>query len=310
MPEFNEGQKLAGCYVLRRRVEAAGEVIWLALDEVLGKDVSLHFLPAAVRADSRAMNELRQEIKKHRQLIHPNILRVYDFIEENEWAAISMDSFDGESLAAKLRARNGGVFEPSEIKPWVPQLCQTLEDAHRIQTGAPRAFSRKHLPERRRQTASRQFWHQPGPQRSAGAERRHRREGARSRGDEPAAARRRRPSPSDDVYALGILLHELLTGEHPFGAGDLVPQIRKTTPGTLSARRSELKKGSEALPGSWDKTVASCLEKTPEARPKSMTEVVSRLGGDKGSVEAVVIRLHLQLRPSLRLRHRASPFHQ
>ena len=130
---FEVGQKLAGIYILRDQISdrAEGE-IWLAHDEVLGKDVSLHFIPEALRGDARAMGEIRQEIKRNRQLIHPGILRVYDLVEEPEWSAISMDWFEGESLATALKNKAGGFFEPAEIKPWLQQVCHTLDDIHKI----------------------------------------------------------------------------------------------------------------------------------------------------------------------------------
>ena len=62
---FAEGQQLAGCYALLRNMTVGqGPQVWLANDDVLGKDVTLHFLPAAVTKDSAALQELRQEIKR------------------------------------------------------------------------------------------------------------------------------------------------------------------------------------------------------------------------------------------------------
>src|ERR1700734_3688296 len=80
----------------------------------------------------KALGDVRLEIKRTRQLIHPNILRVYDFIEEPEWAAVSMDSFEGESLASVIEKRSSKIFSPKEIEPWITQLCQTLDEAHKI----------------------------------------------------------------------------------------------------------------------------------------------------------------------------------
>jgi len=96
---FAEGTKIGGCYVLRRNLSKPdANPVWVATDEVLGKDVTLHFVPGPVASNARAMAELRQEVKRNRQLIHPNILRVYDFVEDGSLAAISMDEFEGESL--------------------------------------------------------------------------------------------------------------------------------------------------------------------------------------------------------------------
>jgi serine/threonine protein kinase len=283
MPDFHEGQKLAGCYVLRRKVEAAGDLIWLAYDEALGKDVSLHFLPPAVRNDGRAMDELRQAIKRNRQLIHPNILRVYDFIEEAGWAAISMDWFEGESLAT-LRQKNASeVFEPSMLKPWVAQLCQTLEDAHKIQL-IHRAVSPATI---FLVQQSRVLVANFGISRIVNeALARVRQPGTPEPGlaaMSPQQLDGERPTPADDIYALGILFHELLAGSPPFTAGELVPQIRKTVPALLSARRSELKKGEEGIPSSWDKSNRGVPRKIARAE----TEDDERSGLTVGSRQAL-----------------------
>jgi serine/threonine protein kinase len=87
----------------------AGE-LWQANDDVLGRDISLQFIPDKIREDAKAVADVRQEIKRNRQLIHPNILRVYDFIEEPDWAAVSMDAFEGESLASLMEKRSSRVF--------------------------------------------------------------------------------------------------------------------------------------------------------------------------------------------------------
>ena len=130
---LKEGQRLAGCYLLQRRVVGTGNrVVWLANDEVLGKDVSLHFVPSPLRADAEALVLLRHEVKRNRQLIHPSILRVFDFVEEDDWAAVSMDAFQGQTLAERQRARPNGLFEVADIRSWLTSLCQTLDEAHRI----------------------------------------------------------------------------------------------------------------------------------------------------------------------------------
>ena len=79
---FKAGDKLSGCYLLKELVPSQGFcTVWLAHDEELSKDIALHFVPDSVAADARAMTELKQETKRNRQLIHPRIVRVHDFVE-------------------------------------------------------------------------------------------------------------------------------------------------------------------------------------------------------------------------------------
>ncbi len=279
-PELNQGTKIGGCYVLREnRTKSGGSPIWLASDEVLGKDVTLHFVPAAVAADVRAMTELRQEVKRNRQLIHPNILRVYDFVEDGNYVAISMDTFEGESLQEVLAKK--GRLDPEDMKPWIAQLVETLADAHRIQL-----FHRDLSPGN--------IWLRPnggllvanfGVSRVIlnALERAGLRKGdeARLAYESPQQIDGNRPCASDDIYGLGVLMHQLLGGTPPFAGDDLMPQIRKTVPDPISVVRAAAG-AALPVPASWEKLISGCLEKTPEARPRSLTDVLTLLGQDSG----------------------------
>ena len=278
--KLSPGQKLAGVYVLRRQANGPGadSPIWLAHDEVLGKDVSLHFLPSSVRADNRAMNELRQEIKRNRQLIHPNILRVYDLIEEADWAAISMDSFEGESLAAILAQKGEGFFEPGELKPWIQQICVALEDVHKINL-VHRNISPPNLFVDRNGKVlianfgvSRTIEDALGRSRKAGEIDRH------LVYMSPQQLDGESPSKLDDIYSFGVTLYELLTGQVPFTSGELVSQIRKAVPESMMERRGKTgKKGGTILPP-WEKAIAACLAKNPAERPQTDLDLAGRLG--------------------------------
>ncbi len=275
-----EGTKIGGCYLLRRNLSKSDtSPVWVATDEVLGKEVTLHFVPAPVAANARAMAELRQEVKRNRQLIHPNILRVYDFVEDGSAAAISMDEFEGESLDDVLKRK--GRLDPADIKPWIAQLAETLADAHRIQL-----FHRDLSP-------SNLYLRPNGGLLVAnfGVSRvilnTLERAGI-AKGSEahlqflsPQQIDGERPGASDDIYGFGMLLHTLLSGTSPFVGEDMVVQIRKHVPPPISEVRAAA--GATApVPASWEKLICLCLEKTPEARPRSLTDVLTLLGQDSG----------------------------
>ena len=278
---LSEGKKIGGCYVLRQDLtRAGGSPVWLASDEVLGKDVTLHFVPSAVVADSHAMSELRQEVKRNRQLIHPNILRVYDLVEDGDCVAISMDRFEGESLAEALKRK--GHFDADELKPWVAQLAETLGDAHRIQL-----FHRDLAP-------CNLFVRPTGGLlvTNFGLSRvifnALERAGIVKGGDahiaylSPQQLDGERVGASDDIYGFGVLLNELLTGKPPFAGDDLVPQIRKTVPPPIAEVRTSAGI-SGPVPASWEKLAAACLAKSPEGRPRNLADVVTMLGQDLGT---------------------------
>ncbi len=281
------GQKLAGCYVLRsEKHTSASTSIWIAHDEVLGKDVSLHFIPRAVRADEKAMDELRHQIKRNRQLIHPNILRIYDFVEDSEWAAISTDAIQGESLAEMRRKKPGGFCEVADVKPWLAQLCQTLDDAHKIQL-VHGDVSPDHLfVEDGERLVAINFglgrcirdavW----------------RAGGATGGTPPVENLSpqlldgQTPSASDDIYATGVLLHELLAGRPPFTEPDISGKIRNSAPGKVVDCRAEMGKAGGPIPPHWEKAIAGCLEKSPDQRPKSLSDLSARLMLPKADADA------------------------
>jgi hypothetical protein len=86
-------------------------------------------------------------------------------------------------------------------------------------------------------------------------------------GDDPAA--------SDDIYAFGATLYELLTGKPPFHTGDVAWQIREAEPKPVNSRLATL--GLNPLPAEWEETIQACLAKESQNRPKSAAEVARRL---------------------------------
>lgn len=271
---FKEGQTLAGCYALIRRLgsKEGGPEIWLATDDVMGKDVTLHFLPAAVAKDAKALQDLRQEVKRARQLIHPQILRIYDLIEEPEWAAISMNAFEGESVAALQEKQPEKRFAPGAIEPWVYPLVQTVDDAHKIQF-----LHRDLVPQNIfLTTAGQVLVANFGIGRTI--------QDALARAGQVDEARRAFASPQalegqaatrgDDVYSLGAILYTLLAGTPPTAGGGV----------------SALDKLD--VPAAWKPAIAASLQKSAEARPQTAGEFLKRLkevGGAPASVTPVVV---------------------
>jgi hypothetical protein len=275
--DFKAGDKLAACYTLKEMLPPQGFcVVWLVHDEELNRDIELHFVPDSVVADTRAVAELKQECKRNRQLIHPRIVRVHDLIEEEKWAAISMDHVQGETLAALQKKHEKNAFNPAELSNGIGELCQTLEDAHRIDL-----FHRDLTPENLILGGTGLMVQKFGISRvilDSLARGGRQMEGGRDIAYiSPQQLDGERPSRGDDVYSMGATLYDLLTGAPPF-EGDLIPQIRKTVPQPVSERRGARGIGGEPVSKTWDDAIAACLAKTPEERPKTAAEAATRFG--------------------------------
>jgi serine/threonine protein kinase len=98
----------------------------------------------------------------------------------------------------------------------------------------------------------------------------------------PQQASGKRSSVSDDIYALGATLYDLLTGKPPYLTRHysvLLNQLLdpNTAPPRVAVRRRELRDVESPIPESWEEVIAACLSKDCDARPTSASEVAARL---------------------------------
>lgn len=256
-------------------------VVWLAKDERLGREVALKFAPEAVRYDDVAVDELKEETRKGLDLAHPNIVKIYDFLMDEENAAISMEFIDGENLGALRTRQPNKIFEPSQIAVWIGQLLDALDYAHRGAKVIHRDLKPANLMiDRAGNLRVTDF----GIARSISDAMTRATLGAgNSTGTlaymSPQQAEGRKPHVSDDLYALGSTLYELLTGKPPFYSGNIAARLHDEIPISLTERRAEFGiTNAEPIPLEWEQTILSMLEKAAENRPANAQVVRQRLG--------------------------------
>jgi serine/threonine-protein kinase len=229
-----------------------GEV-YRADDLLLGQPVALKFLLASARASLSELSRFRNEVSTGRQVSHPNVCRVYDIGEAEGLTYLSMEYVDGEDLASLLRRI--GKLPLDKAVEIGRQLCAGLAAAHdkgvvhrdlkpanimldgrgqvRI-TDFGIAGVAEHIRDIRSGTPA-----YMSPEQRAGKE----------------------VTPRSDIYALGMVLCELLTGKRP----PLEP---------VEAGATELDPAVERL-------IKRCLEPDPRMRPGSALSVSAALpGGD------------------------------
>ena len=196
MSELTKGTRLADRYTLERPLGRGGDAaIWLARDRLTRSLVALKIVPAsgAVR--------LREEWQTNLRLMHAHIVRVFEFHEDQGFALYSLQFIDGADIGAIA----GHALE--DILPPVGLLADALRYAHG-----------KGIVHRDVKASNVLLDHNGVPYLNdfgvAAAV------GSTSAGGTPVAespqARRGEPaSPADDIYALGVLLHELIAGVPP-----------------------------------------------------------------------------------------------
>ncbi len=128
-PSLSSGQVLGNRYRLRARLGVGGMgEVFHAFDLKLQVDVALKAVHPALLADGRALTALRQEVRAAREVVSPNVCRVFDLVEIDGRELVSMEYVDGTTLADVLRERSPlSLQEASEV---ASQLLAGLEAIH------------------------------------------------------------------------------------------------------------------------------------------------------------------------------------
>lgn len=125
------GQKLFGRYALVRILGRGGMgVVWLARDEHLDVEVALKLLPEMIAFDRGAIDDMKRETRRSRELSHRSVVKVYQFEFEGQVAAISMEYVDGQTLADAKVEQPGRCFNHTRIEPWLAEISDALDYAH------------------------------------------------------------------------------------------------------------------------------------------------------------------------------------
>lgn len=273
------GQRCFGRFVLERLLGRGGMgVVWLARDELLGEDVALKFLPETVRWDPAALAELKAETRRARQLSHPGIVRIHDFVEDASGAAIAMEFIPGRTLTEERLSRPRQVLDPIDIEPWFEALCAALDYAHREARVVHRDLKPSNI---MLTTDGRIKVTDFGVSRQMGDSVLRTSQLVSAGGTllymSPQQLLGEQAQVRDDIYGLGATLYELFTGKPPFNSGNVVAQIERRRPDRLTERRKQLGVDGEPLPERWERLVAACLAKEPEQRPATVAEVLALL---------------------------------
>ena len=274
------GSRVFDRYRLVRELGRGGfGVVWLARDEELEIDVALKFLPDLVARDEESIAELKKEIKRGLALNHTGIVRVHNFLRDEVTAAISMEYVGGPTLRTLRREQPGVCFDACEIWSWVRQLGEVLAYVHERVEMVHRDLKPGNL----MLTAAGELKVADFGIASSVSDSMTRISLAAPGSGTPAymspqQALGEPPAVTDDIYAVGATIYELLTGKPPFFRGDITMQVQGVTPPRMSERRRELGVESRsAIPEEWERVVADCLAKDATKRPPSMRALVKAL---------------------------------
>jgi eukaryotic-like serine/threonine-protein kinase len=267
-----------------------GEV-YRARDARLKREVAVKVLPALYSEDPERLRRFEQEAEAASALNHPNILSIYDIGTHDGAPYIVSELLEGETLRARLA---GGAFLPRRAIGHGLQIAQGLAAAHE------RGIVHRDLkPENIFVTADGRVkildfglakLTQPESQGTSQTNL-----PTATPGTEPGVVlgtlgymspeqvRGKSAGPRSDIFAFGAILYEMLSGRRAFHgetAADTISAILTKDPPDLSET-------NRRIPESLDRIVRHCLEKSPEARFHSASDVAFDLEAISGTSLAV-----------------------
>ncbi len=233
--------------------------VYLAHDEILDRDVALKVLRKQYADDEQFVKRFEREAKSAGSLSHPNIVAVHDLGETEDGAYyIVMECMRGGTL--KDRILKEGVLSPSEAIEVTMQIAQALKVAHRRGLIHRDIKPQNVLLSESGETKVADF----GIARAASSTTITRAGGMLGTPHyvSPEMAQGEPASPQSDLYSLGVVLYEMLTGELPYDAETPVGVVMKH----VSAPLRTPKEVVPDLPDGINAVCVRLLAKDPEER--------------------------------------------
>jgi hypothetical protein len=275
---FAPGTVLGGRYRIVGLLGRGGMgEVYRADDLTLEQGVALKFLPRALEGDALRLERLYGEVRMARQVSHPAVCRVWDVGEAEGQHFLSMEFVDGENLASLLRRI--GRLPQDKALDIARQVAAGLSAAHEKGVLHRDLKPANVMLDGQGKVRLTDFGLAGLAEELSGDDVRSGTPSYMS----PEQLQGREVTARSDIYALGLLIYELVTGRRAFEGKGLAELLRKH-------RDERPPEPSALVPGlepAVERTILACLEKDPKRRPPSALVVSAMLSG-RDPLEAAI----------------------
>jgi len=268
--ELTRGLVFAGRYEIIEELGAGGMGrVFRAFDKKMEEEVALKLIKPEIAADKRIVERFRNEIKIARKITHKNVCRMHDLNEDAQTLYLTMEYVRGEDLKSLIRRTKH--LAPGTAVSIVLQIAEGLAEAHKLgiihrdlkpqnimidkegnakimDFGIARSLQTQGLTGEKAIIGTPEYM---SPEQIEGKE----------------------TDPRSDIYSLGVILYEMLTGRVPF-EGDTPLSValkHKTEP------PEDPHKINPQIAKDLGLLVLRCLEKLKERRVQSAEELMAEL---------------------------------
>jgi serine/threonine protein kinase len=281
------GKTISHYKITKKLGEGGMGEVYLADDLKLERQVALKFLPQHLTADKDNVERFEREAKAAAALNHPNIVTIYEIAEEDDQTFIVMEYVDGDSLRTKI---DKGVSDLDEILNITNQICEGLSEAHKADIVHRDIKPENILVDNRgrvkildfglaklkgvskltKETSTLGTIHYMSPEQLQGKEVDNR----------------------SDIWSLGVVLYELLSGELPFN-GEYEQAVIYSI---LNNQPEGISKLQSGVPEKWQEIINKVLAKNPIERIENMEELLTELKtiGQSSITAPMLEKSHIQ----------------
>jgi len=274
LPALSPGSLLGGRYQIRRTLGEGGMgAVYQADDRELGRTVALKVIRPDLARNPDILQRFKQEILLASKVTDRNIIRIYDLGDANGVKFITMEYVEGEDLRAVVRR---GKLSPAKAVAIIEQVLSGLEAAHRagiihrdlkpgnimlgsdgrvlvMDFGLARSLDGDGLTQTGAMLGTMEYM-------------------------SPEQAQARELDRRSDIFTVGLILYELLTGYMPFKADSVIASLLKRT----QQRAIPVSEIDKDIPGVLSNIVSKCLERDPALRYQSAEELLADLRAWQG----------------------------
>src|SRR5580658_9649176 len=243
--------------------------VYQATDRELNRTVAIKVIRPDLARDQGIVDRFKQELLLAHQVTHRNVIRIYDLSEADGMKFITMEYVEGENLLTLLHEKK--KFSPEESVEIMQQVCRALEAAHTVGV-----IHRDLKPQNiMRDKTGRILVMDFGLARTLEGD------GMTQSGAlvgtmeymSPEQALGKPLDQRSDIFALGLIFYEMLTGQMPFKADSTIASLIRRTQEPVAP----LSDHDASIPRSVSSIVQKCLERDLQLRYNTAAELLADL---------------------------------